>query len=95
MKESRPNGCSTSRVVPSKLYKLLPDRCCQITGLLFQGDFLGIALNENYAFSAEAVSDITLCQFPQNRFESLLDEFPRIEKQLLEMASNELEQAQD
>tara|TARA_B100000459_G_scaffold146057_1_gene111499 strand:- start:1554 stop:1712 length:159 start_codon:yes stop_codon:yes gene_type:complete len=52
-------------------------------------------LNENYAFSAEAVSDITLCQFPQNRFESLLDEFPRIEKQLLEMASNELEQAQD
>ena len=52
-------------------------------------------MNENYAFSAEAVSDITLCQFPQNRFESLLDEFPRIEKQLLEMASNELEQAQD
>ena len=28
-----------------KFYKLLPDRRCQITGFLFQGDFLVIALN--------------------------------------------------
>ena len=45
--------------------------------------------------SAEAVSDITLCRFPRNRFESLLDEFPGLGKQLLAMASNELAQAQD
>lgn len=78
-----------------KLYKLLPDGRRQITGFLFQGDFLGIALNEVYAYSAEAVSDVTLCRFPRSRFEGLLDEFPKLEKQLLEVASNELAQAQD
>ena len=44
---------------------------------------------------AEAVSDITLCRFARNRFESLLGEFPELGKQLLAMASNELVQAQD
>ena len=48
-----------------KLYKLLPDGRRQITGFLFQGDFLGIALNQEYAYSAEAVSDVTLRRFPR------------------------------
>ena len=78
-----------------KLYKLLPDGRRQITGFFFEGDFLGIALNEVYAYSAEAISEVTLCRFPRNRFETLIDEFPKLEKQLLEMASNELVQAQD
>lgn len=78
-----------------KLYKLLPDGRRQITGFLFEGDFLGIALNEEYAYSAEAVGDVTLCRFPKPQFEALLDEFPKLEKQLLEVASNELVQAQD
>lgn len=78
-----------------KLYKLLPDGRRQITGFLFQGDFLGIALNAEYAYSAEAVSDVTLCRFPRGRFEALLDEFSKLEKPLLEVASNELAQAQD
>jgi len=78
-----------------KLYKLLPDGRRQITGFLFEGDFLGIALNEAYAYTAEAVNDVTLCRFPKQRFEALLEEFPKLEKQLLEVASNELVQAQD
>lgn len=78
-----------------KLYKLLPDGRRQITGFLFQGDFLGIALNQEYANFSEVVSDVTLCRFPRVRFEALFDEFPKFEKQLLEVASNELAQAQD
>ena len=35
-----------------KLYKLLPDGRRQITGFLVTGDFLGLAMNENYAYSA-------------------------------------------
>ena len=38
---------------------------------------------------------MTLCRFPKVRFEALLEEFPKLEKQLLEVASNELAQAQD
>ncbi len=78
-----------------KLYKLLPDGRRQITGFLFEGDFLGIALNEKYAYSAEAVNDVTLCRFPRRKLEALLDEFPKLEKRLLGVASNELVQAQD
>ncbi len=78
-----------------KLYKLLPDGRRQITGFLFEGDFLGIALNDSYAYTAEAIGQVTLCRFPKEKFEGLLDEFPKLEKQLLEVASNELAQAQD
>jgi len=79
----------------AKLYKLLPDGRRQITGFLFEGDFLGIAMNERYAYSAEAVDKVSLCRFPRRKLESLLDEFPKLEKRLLGMASNELVQAQD
>ncbi len=78
-----------------KLYKLLPDGRRQITGFLFEGDFLGIAMNEKYAYSAEAVGQVSLCRFSRRKLEALLDEFPKLEKRLLGMASNELVQAQD
>ena len=57
-----------------KLYKLLPDGRRQITGFLGVGDFIGLALNESYAYSAETVSQTSLCRFPRRRMEALLDE---------------------
>lgn len=41
-----------------KVYKLLPDGRRLITGFLFAGDFLGLAMNGTYAYSAEAVGDV-------------------------------------
>ncbi|MBM3559649.1 MAG: cyclic nucleotide-binding domain-containing protein [Alphaproteobacteria bacterium] len=78
-----------------KLYKLLPDGRWQITGFLFPGDFLGLAMNDFYAHTAEAVGDVALCRFPRGRFEGLLGRIPRLEHCLLAMASNELVQARD
>ena len=78
-----------------KTFKSLPNGRRQITGFLFEGDFLGIALNESYAFSAEAVDNVRLCRFPRTKFEVLLDRFPQLERRLLRSASNELVQAQD
>ena len=78
-----------------KLYKLLADGRRQITGFLFPGDFLGLALEDHYAYSAEAVSDVTLCRFPRRRLERLLEDLPKLEKRLLGNASNELAAAQD
>lgn len=78
-----------------KLFKLLADGRRQVTGFLFPGDFVGIAMNETYAYSAEAVNAVKLCRFPRQKLEELLDRFPHLEKRLLGMASNELAQAQD
>lgn len=83
----------TSGVV--KVYKLLADGRRQITGFFFPGDFLGLALYDHYTYTAEAVDKATLCRFPRRQFEHLLDEFPKLEKRLLQTASNELAAAQD
>ena len=79
----------------AKLYKLLPDGRRQITGFMFPGDFLGIALNETYAYSAEAVAKVQLCRFPRRKLEALLEEFPKLERRLLGEAASELVVAQD
>ncbi|WP_035693745.1 cyclic nucleotide-binding domain-containing protein [Azospirillum halopraeferens] len=78
-----------------KLYKLLPDGRRQITGFLITGDFIGLALNESYAYTAETVTGCTLCRFPRKKLEALLDEFPKMQRRLFSMASNELAAAQD
>ncbi|HYD32212.1 MAG TPA: helix-turn-helix domain-containing protein [Azospirillaceae bacterium] len=78
-----------------KLYKLLPDGRRQITGFLVTGDFLGLAVNETYAYSAETVTSASLCKFPRRKLETLLDEFPKMQRRLFSMASNELAAAQD
>ena len=78
-----------------KLFKLLVDGRTQITGFLFPGDFLGLALLNKYSYSAEAVTAAELCKFPRLEFENMLVRFPALEQRLLINASNELASAQD
>lgn len=78
-----------------RVYKLLPDGRRQVIGFLMTGDFLGFAVRDVYAYSAEAVTEVSLCRFSRPRMESLLQKFPGMEKRLLGMAANELAIAQD
>lgn len=78
-----------------KVYKLMPDGRRQITGFLLAGDLLGLAFNDNYTYSAEAITAVKICRFPRRQLERLFDEFPKMEKRLLAMASNELAAAQE
>jgi CRP/FNR family transcriptional regulator len=79
----------------AKLFKVLPDGRRQITGLVGVGHFLGIAVSDTYAFSAEAIVPVRYCRFQRTRLRALLDEFPLMEKRLLEVAANELIAAQE
>lgn len=78
-----------------KVYKLLVDGRRQMTGFLFPGDFLGLANEETYAYSAEAVTASTVCRFPRRKIEALLTKYPKMERRLLGMASHELAAAQE
>ncbi len=78
-----------------KIYKLLADGRRQMTGFLFPGDFLGLANEETYAYSAEAVTHTVLCRFPRRKLERLLEQYPKMEHRLLGMASHELAVAQE
>ncbi len=78
-----------------KVYKLLADGRRQMTGFLFPGDFLGLANEETYAYSAEAITHTALCRFPRRKLERLLQKYPKMEHRLLGMASHELAVAQE
>jgi CRP/FNR family transcriptional regulator len=78
-----------------RLYKLLTDGRRQVTGFLFPGDFLGIALHDTYAYSAEAIEPVQLCRFPRKKLEALLAELPRLERKLLGTTAHELAAAQE
>jgi CRP/FNR family transcriptional regulator, anaerobic regulatory protein len=78
-----------------RLSKLLPDGRRQVTGFLFPGDFLGLSIGGVYSYTAETLAPTELCRFERARMARMLDRFPKLEHQLLSLASNELSQAQD
>lgn len=77
-----------------KLYKLLPDGRRQVTGFLFPGDFLGITVDDEYAFTVEALTHSQLCLFPRNRFGEFTEDHPDMERELYRLAAHELAAAQ-
>ncbi len=77
-----------------RLSKLLSDGRRQVTGFLFPGDFLGLSVADTYAYTAETLSNTSLCRFNRARLIKILDRFPKLEHRLLELASNELTEAQ-
>lgn len=78
-----------------RVYKLLPDGRRQITGFLFAGDFLGLAIGESYVFSAEAMEPSTVCRFRKGPFRALVDVSAPLEHMLLHRTSHELAAAQN
>ncbi len=79
----------------AKLFKLLPDGRRQITGFATVGHFLGLAVSDTYAFSAEALEPTRFCRFSRKKLRGLLQDFPAMEARLLEAAGNELVAAQE
>ncbi|WP_298161061.1 cyclic nucleotide-binding domain-containing protein [Brevundimonas sp.] len=78
-----------------RVYKLLPDGRRQITGFLFAGDFLGLAIGETYVFSAEAMEASTVCRFRKGPFRALVESSQPLEHMLLHRTSHELAAAQN
>ena len=73
-----------------RLSKLLPDGRRQIAGFIFPGDFLGLTMEDEHAFTAEAITEAELCRFPRRRFDAFLDEHPHLERRLYLLAAHEL-----
>ena len=77
-----------------KLYKLLADGRRQVTGFVHSGDFLGISVDDEHAFSAEALEDAQLCWFPRSRFDDFVEDHSAMERELYRLAAHELAAAQ-
>ena len=73
-----------------RLSKLLPDGRRQIAGFLFPGDFLGITMEDEHAFTVEAIGPATLCRFARSRFDGFVEAHPHLERRLYALAAHEL-----
>jgi CRP/FNR family transcriptional regulator, anaerobic regulatory protein len=78
-----------------RLYKVLPDGRRLITGFLSAGHLLGLAQDGVCVYTAEAITDVTLCRYKRAAFERLVDEVPGFAKRLLAVTSDELRAAQE
>ena len=77
-----------------KLYTLLADGRRQITGFMFPGDFLGVSVDEEYAFSVEALEETDVWWFSREAFDRFVSEHPEVERELYRLAAHELAAAQ-
>ena len=73
-----------------KIYTLLADGRRQITGFMFPGDFLGISIDDEYAFTAEALEKSELWWFTRDAFDRFVEDNPKLERELYRLAANEL-----
>ena len=77
-----------------KLYTLLADGRRQVTGFMFPGDFLGISVDEEYAFTVEALEETDVWWFSREAFDRFIGEHPKVERELYRLAAHELAEAQ-
>ncbi|MEQ8228528.1 MAG: Crp/Fnr family transcriptional regulator [Rhodospirillales bacterium] len=78
-----------------KLTKLLSDGRQQIVGLQFAPDFVGRPFEDSSMLSAEAATDVSLCQVPSGDFEKMMMEFPGLEVRLHQQSLRALDDAQE
>jgi len=79
----------------ARLYKLLPDGRRQVTGFITAGQLMGLAPEGACVFTADAVTEISVCCYQRPAFERLIDEVPGFARRLLAVTSHELRSAQD
>lgn len=77
-----------------KIYTLLGDGRRQVTGFMFPGDFLGISIDGEYAFTVEALEKSEIWWFSREGFDRLIERHPAMERELYRMAAHELAAAQ-
>ena len=78
-----------------RLCRLLPDGRRQIMGFISDGQLTGLAQEERFLCSAEAIVDTVVCRYPRYKFECLVDQFPTVARRLLSATFEELRAADD
>jgi CRP/FNR family transcriptional regulator len=78
-----------------RLYRVFADGRRQVIGFLLPGDFIGIEDDGYRRFSADAVTEVTLCHYPKRDFARLVDDKPHLLQQLYRTAAHDLIDARD
>lgn len=70
--------------------KLLADGRRHIGDFFLPGDFIGLDAGEDYAFSAEAVADVTILRYGRRKVDALAWQEPQVAKSLVKMMREDL-----
>ncbi len=65
----------------------------QTVGLIYPADFVGALFADRAGFTVSALTDAELCVFPRAQFQSVLHDYPQMERLLLERTFSALEDA--
>lgn len=74
----------------ARLFKSLPDGRRQITGFASPGNFIGLASTNMNMISAESIDTVQVCRFSRPALASMMNEYPALERKLLDIAIHEL-----
>ena len=77
------------------LTQTLEDGRRQMVGLLLPSDFVGRPGRDRAAYDVTATTDAVMCCFRKARFETIMQDTPRIGQRLLEMTLDELDAARE
>ncbi|WP_332695739.1 helix-turn-helix domain-containing protein [Bosea sp. (in: a-proteobacteria)] len=78
-----------------RLFRILPDGRRIIVGFIQASDLLGLAPDERYPYTAEAVNEIRLRRLDRRRFRELTEASPALSRQFVASLCEELAVAQD
>lgn len=78
-----------------RIYTSLPDGRRQIAGFLFPGDYIGLADDEVYSQTVEAVIPSVLCAFSAREMDELMVQYPKLKERLYQMTRIALRTARD
>lgn len=73
-----------------RLSRMLDDGRRQITGFKSAGDFVGLSADKHYTADAEAIDDVTVCQFSVTSLNASLAEINEVQSRLMEMMQTEV-----
>jgi CRP/FNR family transcriptional regulator len=78
-----------------RLYRIFADGRRQVLSFLLPGDFIAAESNGRHAFSADAVTSVSLCRFPVAKFDAAVGPRPHVLKRLYEFSARELIEARE
>ncbi|WGQ09492.1 response regulator [Pedobacter gandavensis] len=81
-----------------KTFKLSEDGRELLTGMYGSEDYFGITsllLNAPYAETAEALEDSTVCMLPKDLMDDLLNRYPDVARQFIQLISNNLQDKEE
>ncbi len=70
-----------------RIVRLGEDGRRQVLAFLGHGDYLGHTNKTNFTYSAEALTDVELCQFQRSSIESLSQKIPEFDKQFYKLTA--------